>query len=75
MANETASDFSSAVNSLMEAVGKLGQQQIELVTNGIKSATAAFEPLSKTSVELTGNVLSAVTQVLQNVTSAITPKK
>jgi chlorosome envelope protein B len=75
MANETANDFSGAINNLVEAVGKLGQMQIDMITSGIKSATAAFEPLSKTSSELTGNVIKGVTEVLQNVTAAVTPKK
>ncbi|MCF8384093.1 MAG: chlorosome envelope protein B [Chlorobium sp.] len=75
MANETSSEYASAVNNLMESVGKIGQMQVDLVNSGIKSATSVFEPLSKTSIELVGNVVNAVNQVLQNLSSAIAPKK
>jgi len=75
MANETGNNYSDAVNNLMETVGKLQHQQVELVTNGIKSATAAFEPLSKTAIELTGTVMNALNQILQNISTTIAPKK
>ena len=75
MANETSSEYASVVSNLMESVGKIGQMQIELVNSGIRSAASAFEPLSKTSIELAGNVVNALNQVLQNVSSAIAPKK
>jgi chlorosome envelope protein B len=75
MANETANEFTSAINNLVDVIGKLGQQQVELITNGIKSASEAIEPLCKTSFELVGNVFNACTQVLANVSAAITPKK
>ncbi len=75
MANETSSEYQNAISNLMESVGKIGQMQVDLVNSGIKSATSVFEPLSKTSIELAGNVVNAVNQVLQNVSSAIAPKK
>jgi len=75
MANETSSEYANAISNLIESVGKLGQMQVDLVNSGIKSATSVFEPLSKTSIELAGNVVNAVNQVLQNVSSAIAPKK
>lgn len=75
MANETSSEYQNAISNLMESVGKIGQMQVDLVNSGIKSATSAFEPLSKTSIELAGNVVNALNQVLQNVSSAIAPKK
>lgn len=71
MANETP----NPLNNLTESIGKLGQMQVDLITNGIKSATAVFEPLSKTSIEITGNVLNALNQALQNISSAIAQKK
>jgi len=75
MANESPNEFTGAVNNLVDVIGKLGQQQVELITNGIKSASVAIEPLSKTSVELAGNVFNAFNQVLANLCAAITPKK
>ncbi len=75
MANETSNDLSGAINGLVETVTKLAQQQVEVVTNGITAATAVFEPLSKSSVELFGNVLNAGNQLLQNISGAILPKK
>jgi len=75
MANETANDISAAVNILVELVGKLGQQQVELVTNGIQSVTAAVEPLGKAAQEFTGNVFNTLSQTVQNVSTAIAPKK
>ncbi|NTW83493.1 MAG: chlorosome envelope protein B [Chlorobiaceae bacterium] len=71
MANETP----NPLNNLVESIGKIGQMQVDMITNGIKSATSAFEPLSKTSVEIAGNVLNAFNQALQNISSAIAPKK
>ncbi|MEE9904159.1 chlorosome envelope protein B [Chlorobium sp.] len=75
MANETSNEFRNAIDNLMESVGKIGQMQVDLVTSGIKSASSAFEPLSKSSIDLAGNVVNAINQALQNVSSAIAPKK
>lgn len=75
MANETSSEYQNAISNLMESVGKIGQMQVDLVNSGIKSATSVFEPLSKASIELAGNIANAVNQALQNVSSAIAPKK
>ena len=74
MANETTTDISAAVNNLLELAGKVGQQQVELVTNAIKSATTAVEPLGKAAQELTGNVFNALNQTVKNVSTAIAPK-
>ncbi|MBN1279072.1 MAG: chlorosome envelope protein B, partial [Chlorobiaceae bacterium] len=73
--NEPSSEYSSAINNLMESAGKIGQMQVDLLANGINSAISVFEPLSKSSMELAGNVLNAINQALQNVSSAIAPKK
>ena len=75
MANETANGIAGAVSNLVETVGKLGQMQVEMIANGFKSASEVFEPLSKTSIELAGNVVNALIQVLQGVSTAIAPKK
>ncbi|MEI6691698.1 MAG: chlorosome envelope protein B [Chlorobium sp.] len=74
MSNGT-NDVSGAISNLIDTLGKLAQQQVELLTSGIKTATALIEPLGKTATDLAGSVVNALTQVLQSVTAAITPKK
>ena len=74
MANETTNDISAAVNNLVEIVGKMGQQQVELVTGGIKSIAAAVEPLCKAALEIPGNVFNTCSQTVQKVSTAIAPK-
>jgi chlorosome envelope protein B len=75
MANETTFDISAVFSNLVETAGKIGQQQVDLLTNGFKSLTTAVEPLGKAALELPGNVVNTVTQTFQNVTTAIVPKK
>ncbi|KAA6232001.1 chlorosome envelope protein B [Chlorobium phaeovibrioides] len=75
MANETSNDFAGAINSLLETVGKLGQQQVEMLNSGIKTASEMVAPLGKTLTDLAGNALNAVNQALQSVSSAISGKK
>jgi len=75
MENEKPVDFASVLNDLMESLGKLGQMQVDLITNGIKSAVSAVEPLSKSSVDTVGNVVNAVNQAVQNIASSIAPKQ
>jgi chlorosome envelope protein B len=74
MSNGT-NDVSGAISNLLDTVGKLGQQQLELVNSGIKTATQLIEPLGKTATDLIGNLLNTVNQVLQNISAAIAPKK
>jgi chlorosome envelope protein B len=73
MSNGT-NDVSGAISNLIDTVGKLAQQQVELLNSGIKTATSLIEPLGKTATDLAGNILNAFTQVLQSVSSAITKK-
>ena len=75
MANETNNELANTLSNLMEVVGKLGQQQVDLVTNGIKSVAEALEPLCKAPAELAGSVFNSCNEVVQNVSAAITPKK
>jgi chlorosome envelope protein B len=75
MSNDSINDFSVALNNLLKTVGTLAQQQIELLNIGIKAAGQVIEPLVKTSSDLLGNVLNTVGQVVQNITSALAPKK
>jgi len=73
MSNES-NDLSGAVSNLLDTIGKLGQQQIELLNNGIKTATQLIEPLSKTAIDLVGTLFSTFNQVLQNISAAISKK-
>ncbi|NTU68661.1 MAG: chlorosome envelope protein B [Chlorobiaceae bacterium] len=63
------------MQNLADAISKLGQVQLELVTQGIKSSIAVFEPLSKASIELTANALTSFNQILQNFSASISPKQ
>lgn len=74
MSNGT-NDVSGAINNLLETVGKLAQQQVELVNSGIKTTAQLIEPLGKTHTDLVGNVLNTVNQVLQSFSTAFAPKK
>jgi len=75
MANETNNDFAGSINGLLETVGKLGQQQVDMLNSGIKTASEMAAPLGKTMTDLAGNALNAVNQVLQSASSAISGKK
>jgi len=75
MSNGTSNDLSGAITNLMDTLGKLGQQQVEMLNSGIKTSSQMIEPLGKTATELAGNVLNTVNQVLQSVSSALAPKK
>jgi chlorosome envelope protein B len=75
MSNGTSSDVSGAISNLLDTIGKLAQQQVELLNSGLKSAVQLAEPLGKTATELVGNVLGTLNQILQNISSAIAPKK
>ena len=75
MANEPTNDFSGAFSDLLNAAGKLAQQQVDMVSSGVQAAVSIVEPLTKTALELAGSAENTATQMLQNLTSAITPKK
>ncbi len=75
MSNGTNNDVSGAISNLLDTLGKLAQQQVELLNNGIKNAAQLAEPLGKTATDLVGNVISTLNQILQNLSSAIAPKK
>ncbi|MEI7748148.1 MAG: chlorosome envelope protein B [Chlorobiaceae bacterium] len=74
MANET-NDFSVALSNLLDTAGKLAQQQIDLLSSGVKAATQIVEPLAKTAIDLVGSASNTVGQALQGISSAIAPKK
>jgi chlorosome envelope protein B len=56
-------------------MGKLAQQQVEVVSAGINAVPKLVEPLGKAATDLVGNLFSTLNQVLQNISSAIAPKK
>ena len=74
MANET-NDFSVALNNLLDTAGKLAQQQVDLLTSGVKAVVQIVEPLAKTAIDLVGSASNTVGQALQSISSAIAPKK
>lgn len=74
MANET-NELSNALNNLLDTAGKLVQQSADLLGSGVKVVVGIVEPLGKTAIDLVGSAANTAGQVLQNVTSAIAPKK
>jgi chlorosome envelope protein B len=75
MSNGTSNDVSGAISNLLDTLGKLAQQQVEMLNNGIKTASQLIEPLGKTATDLAGNLIGTLNQVLQNVSAAFAPKK
>ena len=70
-----SNDLSGAISSLIETMGKLAQQQVELINTGLKTAVQMAEPLSKTATDLLGNMVGTMNQMLQTISAAIAPKK
>ncbi|MEI8033607.1 MAG: chlorosome envelope protein B [Chlorobiaceae bacterium] len=75
MSNGTTSDFSGSVASLTETLGKLAQQQVELLKLGIGSAVSVIGFVGRTSINIAGGVLGTVSSVMQTVLSIFAPKK
>lgn len=75
MSNGSNIDVSGAVNTLLETAGKVVQLPIDLLNNGIKTAVSVIEPATKTATDLALNILNTLSQVLQNISSVIAPKK
>jgi chlorosome envelope protein B len=75
MANEPASQIASGVNSLADSVGKMSQVSVDIITNVMKSSIDMFQTVNKISVDLTSNAINTLNQILQGISSAITPKK
>ena len=71
MSNGSSNDLSGAISGLMDTVGKLGQQQIEVFNNGLKTVSDMVGPLGKTMTDLMGNMVNTVNEVLQNVSSTL----
>ncbi|MEI8185825.1 MAG: chlorosome envelope protein B [Chlorobiaceae bacterium] len=74
MANET-NDLGGAITNLVNAGSSLVQQSFELFTTGIKGTIQAIEPLGKSALDLVGSATNTLGHAVQNVTSAIAPKK
>jgi chlorosome envelope protein B len=75
MANGTTNDLSNALSGLLDTAVKLVGQSADLLSSGVKAAVGIVEPLAKTAIDLIGSAVNTAGQVLQNVTSAVTPKK
>ncbi|MEI7826005.1 MAG: chlorosome envelope protein B [Chlorobiaceae bacterium] len=75
MANETTNDLSSAFSNLLTTAGQIAQQQVDLLSTGIKAVVDVVEPLGKTAIDFVGSTANTVGQVLQNVSATILPKK
>ena len=75
MSNDAINDFSVALNNLLQTLGTLAQQQVELVGIGIKTAGQLVEPIVKSSSDLVGNLFTNCCQIIQNITSAFAPKQ
>ncbi len=75
MSNDAINDFSVALNNVLQTLGTLAQQQVELVGIGIKTAGQLVEPIVKSSSDLVGNLFTNCCQIIQNITSAFAPKK
>jgi chlorosome envelope protein B len=75
MANETNNDLSAALSNFLHAGSTLVQQSLGLVSDTVKGAVQVIEPLGKTAIDLIGSGINTIGSVVQNVTSAISPKK
>lgn len=71
MSNGSSNDLAGAISGLVDTVAKLGQQQIEVLNNGLKTVSDMVGPLGKTMTDMMGNMANTLNQVLQNVSSNI----
>jgi len=74
MADEQKTASGESAKELADALGKLNQQQVEMITKGMEASMKVFEPLSKASIDLTTSVLEAFTKAMQDFASSIAPK-
>ncbi|NTU69104.1 MAG: chlorosome envelope protein B [Chlorobiaceae bacterium] len=75
MANESPVDFSATIGSLTDALSNIGQVQVELLDNGIKSATSTLESWSPVVVSAVENLTGTLNQVLQGISASMAPKQ
>jgi chlorosome envelope protein B len=75
MSNGSNIDVSGAINSVVDAAGKISQLQIDFLNNSLNVLSNAAGPVAKTATDLITSFANTATQVLQSVSSAIAPKK
>ena len=75
MSNDSINDFSVSFNAMLQTVGVLAQQLVELVNVSIKAVGQFIEPLLKTTSDLACTGTTAVTSVFQGSSSVSAPKK
>lgn len=72
---EKSKEVTGATGNSGETSSESNQQQAELISRGIKASLEVFEPLSRASIDLFGQVLNGFIQVLQKLSTAIASKK
>ncbi|MCX6179368.1 MAG: hypothetical protein NT163_08420 [Chlorobiales bacterium] len=75
MADETMTKYQGEAHALPDIIGNIIRFPFEVVKVGVGSAANVIVFVGTTSINLVSNVLSTVTQVLQGISSAITPKQ
>ena len=75
MTNVSINEYQGDLHTLPETIGKLAHYQVELVKIGVITATNFIVFVGTSSINLAGNVLSTVSQVLQGVLSVFPSKK
>jgi len=75
MSNDALNDFSVAFNNLLQTAGTLVQQEITLVTLGVKTASELIGPVVKIPLDLVGNIFNNVGHTVQNVVYSCAPKQ
>ncbi len=75
MSNLSINEYQGDLHTFSETIGKLVHYQVELVKIGINSSANFIVFVGTTSINLAGNVLSAVSQALDGVVSVFTSKK
>jgi len=73
MANDPINDFSVALNGIVQTVGTLVQQLVELVNIGINAVGGAIEPLVKTAGQLVEPLVKSTSDLACKVSTTVTP--
>ena len=60
MSNGSNNDLSGAISGLVDTLGKLGQAQIEILNNTLKTVTSMVEPMGKTATDLVGTLANKI---------------
>ncbi|NTV02129.1 MAG: chlorosome envelope protein B [Chlorobiaceae bacterium] len=75
MANEMQTQETAGINTISDAVGKVAQMQMDLVSNVMTTSLEAFKSVNKFSMDLAVNAANALNQVLEGISAAVAPKK